>query len=206
MSVQRRFAALGQTVSIVAVASFAVGIAGCSSLKQSLGAGKSGPDETAIATRAPLVVPATFDLKAPQPGAARPQDSDVSAAAQRVLGGATARAAPASEGEKALLSSSGAAASDANVRQELGEEARESRKRKSYADTVLFWRGAKRDVSTPLDAGEEAQRINTTPPKNQAEPVIQRVDPTQAAPKPEPAKEEPKQEEEDDSGGWFDWF
>ena len=206
MSVQRRFAALGQTVSIVAVASFAVGIAGCSSFKQSLGAGKSGPDETAIATRAPLVVPATFDLRPPQPGASRPQDSDAAAAAQRVLGGTTARAAPASEGEKALLSSSGAATSDANVRQELGEEVRESRKRKSYADTVLFWRGAKGEVGTPLDAGEEAQRINATLPKNQAQPVIQRVDTAQPTPKAEPAKEEPKQEEDDDSGGWFDWF
>src|SRR5215510_14409032 len=74
--VQRRSAALAQTVSIVAVAAFAVGMAGCTSFKQSLGAGKTGPDETAIVTRAPLVVPATFDLKPPQPGVDRPQDSD----------------------------------------------------------------------------------------------------------------------------------
>lgn len=204
-SVQRRAAAWRETVSVVAVAAFAVGMVGCSSFKQSLGAGKSGPDETAIATRAPLVVPATFDLRPPQPGAARPQDSDAAAAAQRVLGGTTSKAAPASEGERALLSSSGAASADANIRQELGEDVRDARKRKSYADTVLFWRGPKGEDGTPLDAGEEAQRINASQPRSQPEPVIQRVDPAQPTPKAEPAKAEPKAEE-DDSGGWFDWF
>jgi len=205
-TVQRKDAPLsGRTVSIVAVAAAAaIAIAGCTSFKQSMGAGKQGPDETAIATRAPLVVPATFALKPPQPGAPRPQDSDSAAAAQRVLGG-TPKAAPASEGERALLSATGAATADPNVRRELGEEARESRKRKSYADTVLFWRGTRGDAGTPLDAGEEAQRMNATLPKQQAEPVIQRVDPAEPPPKAEPAKVE-EEEEDDDSGGWFDWF
>ena len=87
-----------RSLGLIAVA---LAVTGCSSMGG--GAGKQGPDETAIATRAPLVVPATFDLKAPQPGAPRPQDADSAAAAQRILGGAAVKSAPASEGEKALL-------------------------------------------------------------------------------------------------------
>lgn len=208
-TVQRKAAAgLGGAVTIAAVTAVAFAIAGCSSFKQSLGASKQSPDETAIATRAPLVVPATFDLKTPQPGTPRPQDSDAAAAAQRVLGGGTPRATPASAGERELLSATGAASADPNIRRELGEEVRESRKRKSYSDTVLFWRGSKGEVGTPIDPNEEAQRVNASLPKTQAEPVIQRVDPAQPAPapaKPEPVKEA-EAEDEDDSGGWFDWF
>jgi hypothetical protein len=204
--VQRRLGRKAQALSIIAATSV-FALAGCSSFKESIGAAKQMPDETAVATRAPLVVPATFDLKPPQPGAPRPQDSDAAAAAQRVLGGAP-RSTPASEGEKALLSASGAQKADASVRQELGAEVRESRKRKSYADTVLFWRGNKVEVGTPLDASEEAQRVSVPVSQNklpgQQEPVIVREDPAAPA---EEAKPETKPEEvEEESGGWFDWF
>ena len=92
----------GPVVAPVAAILCALALAGCGGVRESMGAAKQGPDETAIATRAPLVVPATFDLKPPQPGAPRPQDADTATAAQRVLGGGTVRTAPASDGEKAL--------------------------------------------------------------------------------------------------------
>jgi hypothetical protein len=179
-----------------------------------MGAGKQGPDETAISTRAPLVVPATFDLKPPQPGAPRPQDADTAAAAERVLGGGTAKAAPASDGEMALLAATGATKADPTIRQELRNEAREAGKRKSYADSVLFWRGAKVETGTPLDANEEAARVRTMRPisdKPVAEPVIEKApDPPAPAEAAADAKEAEQKSEEDkkddDSGGWFDWF
>ncbi len=212
ISVQRRLASRGQALSIIAATSVAFGLAGCSGFKDSIGASKQMPDETAIATRAPLVVPATFDLKPPQPGAPRPQDSDAAAAAQRVLGGAP-KATPASQGEKALLAASGASTADPAVRQELGQEVREARKRKSYADTVLFWRGRKEDPGQPIDPGEEAQRVSATMPKveapaGQEEPVVEKVDTTVPAPAVPEAKPETKPEDakDEDSGGWFDWF
>ena len=212
-SVQRKLAPVGgQALSIIAVASFAVALSGCSGFKQSIGAAKQMPDETSIATRAPLVVPATFDLKPPQPGAPRPQDADAAAAAQRVLGGAP-KAAPASEGEKALLSATGASKADPMIRTELGQEIRAERKRKSYSDTVLFWRGTKGDPGTPLDPGEEAQRVAHTvqsqPVSDQETPVIEKVDQTAPAPAEPPAPEVKKEEDkpkDGESGGWFDWF
>jgi len=186
--------------------SAAFAMSACSGVKQSMGGAKQGPDETAVTARAPLVVPATFDLKPPEPGAPRPQDADAAAAAQRVLGGAP-RAAPASAGEKALLAATGAQSADSSVRHELRQEVRRSSKRKSYADTVLFWRGSVEDPGTPLDAGEEAQRVKVARPA--AAPVIRKVEKPQApAEAAAEAKEAQKKADEDasDSGGWFDWF
>lgn len=197
-----------QRWSVIAAASVALALSGCTGFKQSMGAGKSGPDETAVATRAPLVVPATFDLKAPQPGAPRPQDADTAAAAQKVLGVGAPRTAPASDGEKALLAATGAVNADPGVRQELRQEVREQRKRKSYADTVLFWRGDKVEVGQPLDPNEEAERVRTIRPVAQPAPVIEKAPPTRAETEAasEEAEKKEKKDEDDDSGGWFDWF
>jgi hypothetical protein len=183
----------------IVVAAAAIGLAGCTGVKESLGAAKQAPDETAITTRAPLVVPATFDLKAPQPGAPRPQDADVAAAAQKVLGGAPKQTA-ASQGEQELLNAAGAEKADPKVRQALRSEVREQSKRKSYADSVLFWRGKRGDEGTPLDPKEEADRLNASMPAKAAEaPVIEKG----AA---EPVVESKKKKEDGEDGGWFDWF
>jgi hypothetical protein len=184
----------------IVVAAATIGLAGCGGVKESLGGAKQAPDETAITTRAPLVVPATFDLKAPQPGAPRPQDSDVASAAQKVLGGPPKQTV-ASEGEQALLNDSGAVKADPKVRQALRNEAREGSKRKSYADGVLFWRGKKGDPGNPLDAGEEAERLNAAMPAKPAEPVIEKGNAST-----ETAPAEKKKKKDDESGGWFDWF
>jgi hypothetical protein len=180
-------------------------------MKESMGAAKSGPDETAIATRAPLVVPASFDLRPPQPGAPRPQDADTAAAAQRVLGGGAVRTAPASEGERALLSASGANNADPSVRQELRKEVRDASKRKSYADGVLFWRGDKIETGTPLIPAEEMERAQAMRQRAPAQPapVIEKAaDPAPAAEAVADAKEAKQKEEaeEAEGGGWFDWF
>jgi hypothetical protein len=203
-----------QRISVLAAASLALALAGCGGFKESIGASKQGPDETAVAPRAPLVVPATFDLKAPQPGAPRPQDADTAVAAQRVLGGASQKAAPASEGEMALLTATGATKADPTIRQELRQEVREAGKRKSYADSVLFWRGRRVETGTPLDANEEAARARTmrtmrpvadTP---KPEPIIEKAPdpPAPAEAAADKQEAEQKAEEEEDSGGWFDWF
>lgn len=192
--------------NLVVAAGLALVLANCTGMKESMGTAKQAPDETAVTARAPLVVPATFALKAPQPGAPRPQDADAATAAQRVLGGAP-KATAASQGEMALLSASGAAQADPNVRQELRSETIKQTRRKSYADTVLFWRGHKGDTGEPLDAHEESERIITAAPvvpstPAQSAPVIEK------GPEParEPTAEEKKNADKEKTGGWFDWF
>lgn len=187
-------------------ASVALAISGCTGMKQSLGSAKQAPDETEVTARAPLVVPATFALKTPTPGAPRPQDADAALQAQRVLGG-TPKVAPASQGEVALLSASGAAQADPNVRQDLRSAVVKQQRRKPYSDTVLFWRGHKGDPGTPLDATEEAERISAAGPvtpttPSQSAPVIEKGPQVEA----EVTAEEKKNVEKDKSGGWFDWF
>ncbi|MBP6011149.1 MAG: DUF3035 domain-containing protein [Alphaproteobacteria bacterium] len=195
--------ATGRALVVVAAAS----LVACTGFKESIGAAKQAPDETAITTRAPLVVPATFDLKPPTPGAPRAQDADTAAQAQRVLGGPSIKMAPASQGEQALLTASGATSADPKVRQELRNEVLKSSKRKSYADTVLFWRGKRGEKGTPLDPNAEAERMNTAAPTvaTAPAPVVIEKAPEPAAPTPADKKEE-KKSNEDSSGGWFDWF
>lgn len=190
--------------ALIIVAAGAVGLAGCAGFKESIGAAKQSPDETTITTRAPLVVPATFDLKAPTPGAPRPQDADTAAQAQRVLGGPSIKVAPASEGEKALLTASGATTADPTVRQELRTEVWDAKKRKSYADAVLFWRGKRGDPGQPLDPNEEEARLNTAKPVTVEKPVVIEKAPDSTTAVPADKKEEKK--DESSSGGWFDWF
>lgn len=189
---------LQRNLAIVAILGLAAG--GCSGVKESLGATKQSPDETAIATRAPLVVPATFTLKPPQPGTPRPQDSDPAMQAQNLLGGGP-KDSPASQAEMELLSASGAAKANPNIRQELRAEVVQSTRRKSYTDTILFWRSDSVQKGTPLDAAEEAKRLETRT-SQAAVAVIEKGDSAPSA----PTEKEKKAAEKESSGGWFNWF
>jgi hypothetical protein len=46
---------------------------------------RTGPDEFAVETRAPLTLPPDFDLRPPQPGAPRPQDVPASEKARSAI-------------------------------------------------------------------------------------------------------------------------
>ena len=175
------------------IAGFSLALAGCGggeSLRDTLGYGKSAPDEFSIVTKAPLVIPPDYSLRPPQPGAPRPQEMDMQpgATAQRALIGAqelTADISPSlSAGEQALLEQSGASAADPRIRQVVNAETRSLVERdKTFVDDVIFWR----KPGTPPDErlvnpAEEAQRIQ----QNEAEgkPVTEGETPT-VAPKKE---------------------
>jgi hypothetical protein len=189
---------LQRNLALAAILSLSA--AGCSGIKESIGATKQSPDETAVTARAPLVVPATFSLKPPQPGTPRPQDADPAMQAQRVLGG-TPKDAPASQGEMELLSATGAAKADPTIRQALRADVAQQAKGKSYADRILFWRDGTGQAATPLDANEEAKRLATNPPRPSA-PVIERGNANASL----PTEREKQAAEKESSGGWFDWF
>jgi len=188
----------------MAVSALALSLGACSGFKEAVGATKQAPDEFAIQTRAPLAVPPDFTLKAPQPGAPRPQDADISLRAQQtLLGNAPAR--PATEGENAFLAQAGAEKADPKIRAELMTDQRQRRAeaaRYSYADAILFWHAAPNDHGQPLDAAEEARRINQ-------EGIVNAQTTMTASGSSEEAKEgdKPVIEKDDKSGGWFSgWF
>ena len=58
---------------------------GCSDLKKAMGLEKSAPDEFAVESRAPLTMPPDFNLRPPQPGAARPQEKSPGQQARQTI-------------------------------------------------------------------------------------------------------------------------
>ena len=124
---------------LAAIGLLATGLAGCGA-GSALGGGKSAPDEFAIATKAPLVVPPDYALRPPKPGESRPQELTPSERAQQVLLGDTS-AAPPTVGEQLLLQKSGAFAADSNIRNILNAETGgRGEKEESLANQLIFWR------------------------------------------------------------------
>lgn len=117
-------------------------VAGCSAL----GGRKNPPDEFAIATKAPLVVPPDYSLRPPRPGESRPQELSPSERAQRVLMGDVTGVAP-SPGEQYLLRKANALTADPNIRALLNAETGgRGEKDRSFANQLMFWNFIDGDV------------------------------------------------------------
>ena len=78
---------LMRRVALLTVACIGCGLllSGCSGLRQAIGMDRVGPDEFAVESRAPLTIPPEFDLRPPQPGAARPQDVTAAEKARKAI-------------------------------------------------------------------------------------------------------------------------
>ena len=157
----------GRALGILALGLAAgLGLSACSPLRQAVGLGKNPPDEFQVVSHAPLAMPPNYNLVAPDPGAARPQEQSSTAAAQTLLlanattpaGGAPA-VDTATDGEKALLAQAGAQNIDPNIRTQVDAEAQKER---AQGDTVMeylaFWRPAPLP-GTVVDAQAEQQRL-----------------------------------------------
>jgi Protein of unknown function (DUF3035) len=85
----------------------------CNNFKQVVGIEPTPPDEFAVEQRAPLTIPPDFQLRPPQPGAARPQETNVTSKAQGVVD----NAGPGAPGKQAAgtLHFTGGAAADPNA-------------------------------------------------------------------------------------------
>ncbi len=60
-------------------------LSGCTELKRSIGMEQTMPDEFAVESRAPLLIPPDFDLRPPTPGAPRPQEKTADQQARQVM-------------------------------------------------------------------------------------------------------------------------
>ncbi len=173
---------------VAALCGFA--LSGCSAVRDMAGLQKKSPDEFAVTTKAPLVIPPDFNLRPPMPGAPPANTLDPSSNAQQALfnnsdpqtvaNGMRGNYSPA---EKLLLAHAGSQNSDPAVRARLSaeERARQNADR-SFTDRILR-ASATRDTGNPVNADAA---VSTT--RSGRKPT------TTAAPK------------KDDSGGWFDWF
>lgn len=158
MATFRHIASLG-FISLIALPLAACGSS--ESLKDVLGYGKNAPDEFAIVTKAPLVIPPDFSLRPPRPGAPRPQEESPSATARAALVGEGTQVASlgGSQGEQTLLNQTGAAEADGNIRQVVNSESMSlTDKDEGFVDNVLS-SGTKAPPAHVVDAQAEARRI-----------------------------------------------
>jgi hypothetical protein len=190
-----------QLLQILLLCGVAAGMTGCDSIRSAAGEGKDSPDEFAVVTKAPLVIPPDFNLRPPAAGAAATNQLEPSQAAQAALFNSdpatVAASLPAtmSPGERYLLANAGVQNADPSIRQEIASDASATRSADdSFTNSLLF--GSSTPSGTaPVDADAEARRVDA-----------QKAGGTAASPAPAPTP--PPAPEHHDSGwfgGLFNW-
>lgn len=105
----------------------ALSLMACEKTRQQFDFSKKAPDEFSVMTRAPLEMPPDYALRAPTPGAPRPQElSTDQLARQTVLGKDAVRKIAkdnsVSQGEAVLLQRTGASNANATIRNVVDQE------------------------------------------------------------------------------------
>jgi hypothetical protein len=185
-------------------------LCGCDTIREAVGNGKEAPDEFAVVTKAPLIIPPDYNLRPPKPGAPPENQVEPTQAAQQSLFGAdTATIASSipgnmSQGEKLLLANAGAQNADPAIRQTLASDQNKSIQSASdsFTNSVLFWQKPAVANDPALDADAEAKRISAQGGTKPAGTDAAASDST-----PKPANDDQTSiEKKKKSSGWFDWF
>jgi len=155
---------LKRTATIFCVLAASTVISGCDDTRRALGIDKSIPDEFAVVSRAPLVMPPDFNLRPPAPGADRPQEGTAADQARSALVGRERlnqyRARGFSAGEVRLLELSGTMNVPPDIRRTLDRETSAfASEEKTFTDKLVFWR-AEGDNGTPIDPVAEKKRLD----------------------------------------------
>ena len=132
-----------RAMRVAAVLAAGVALIGCQSIREATGVAKLPPDEFTVLTKAPLVIPPDYNLRPPQPGVAARNELDPDDAARAVLfqnpaAQAAALGADYSDGEKNLLTKTGALGVDPNIRRAIGADAGQEDQGPAFAQRVLF--------------------------------------------------------------------
>jgi hypothetical protein len=172
-------AALALALSVTA-------LSGCDSLRRAAGLNKKSPDEFAVTTKAPLVIPPDFNLRPPMPGAPPTNTLDPSSNAELALfNNADPQAVAASmkgnftPGEKLFLANAKAQNADPGIRARLNADQRAAVQNadRSFTDRLLNT-AATPDTGQPVNADAEVNKGRKTTTTTTRK----------------------------DSGGWFDWL
>jgi PBP1b-binding outer membrane lipoprotein LpoB len=163
-------------------------LSGCSNLRDWAGLQKKSPDEFAVTTKAPLVIPPDFNLRPPLPGAPPTNQLDPTANAEQALFNtadpqtvASTMRGNYSMSEKLLLANAGVQNADPGVRSKIAADSRTLQNaNRSFTDRVLGT-AATPENGMPVNADAEANK-RASGGKSGA-----------------PAAKK-------DSGGWFDWL
>ena len=172
--------------TILALSVATATLSGCDSMRRAAGLNKKSPDEFAVTTKAPLVIPPDFNLRPPLPGAPPTNTLDPSSNAELALfsNAADPQTVAASmrgsytPAEKMFLANAKAGTADPSIRARLNADQRAAIQNadRSFTDRILST-PATADTGKPVNADAEVNKgRKTTTPKKEG------------------------------SGGWFDWF
>jgi len=147
----------------VAIAGLAVGafalMGGCASFKDALGISKHPPDEFAVVTKSPLIVPPEFNLLPPAPTVEQPRNANPEADAIQALF-PDHKVSPPSQGEAMLLQRTGAADTSSDIRTKVGGESTTISKQGADTGKILF------DNSVTVPDQPNQPSIEHLPPKD----------------------------------------
>jgi hypothetical protein len=195
---------IGKAVRSAVLAALALSLIGCESIREAAGINKEPPDEFAVVTKSPLVVPPEFSLRPPKPGASPTNQTSPTGAAQSALFGddpvAAAAALPGSFSaeERVLLANSGGANADHAIRKQIASDAKSMEATDdSFTDELLF-RSPQPDKGKPVNADAEAQRVQNAKANGQS------VSDPNSSKTPSQTKPNDSATIQKDSGGWFD--
>ena len=171
---------------VIVIAVCALALTGCSGIRNLAGLQKKSPDEFAVTTKAPPVIPPDFNLRPPMPGAPPANSVAPTATAEQTLFNTSDPQTVAngmrgnySMAEKLLMANAGVQNSDPAIRARLnGDQRAVQNADKSFTDRILDSR-ATPDTGKPLNADAEVNKRAS----NTSKPATKKKD-----------------------SGWFDWL
>ncbi len=141
---------------LIILAMCATALAGCSNLRNLAGIEKKSPDEFAVTTKAPLVIPPDFNLRPPMPGAPPANSVAPTATAEQTL---------FNNSDPQTVANAGVQNSDPAIRARLtGDQRAVQNADKSFTDRILG-ASATPDTGQPVnaDAVVNAKRAGAAP-------------------------------------------
>jgi hypothetical protein len=153
--------------SCLLLAAACVALSGCDTLRREAGLTKQAPDEFAVVTKAPLIIPPNFNLHPPAPGAPPLNQQDPTSNAEAALFNSSDPSTVAAGmggsytmGERMMLANAGVQNTDPAIRAELQADSRSSAAAadQSFTDKVLH------GSVSPVAAGAKP----VSPPKKES--------------------------------------
>jgi hypothetical protein len=196
------------------LAGAAVALIGCDSIREAAGVTKEAPDEFAVVTKAPLVIPPDFNLRPPKPGAAPTNQTSPTDSAQTALFGddpatiASSLPNTYSPEEKIVLATTGAAEADHSIRQQIAADAKSmATVNDSFTDQLLFFDSPDPDAGHPIDADVEHDRLAAAKASGETPTTGQNADTDKKASGEAATISKDSSGDDNVHSGWFDgWF
>jgi Protein of unknown function (DUF3035) len=198
-------------LKVAAFAGLAIALVGCDSVREAAGVTKEPPDEFAVVTKAPLIMPPDYNLKPPKPGAApMNQVSPTEDAAATLYGEDPAQIAAQmpndySHAEKLLLANTGGAVADHDIRRQLTADARSMEETNDTLENKLLFQTKDLNAGAPLDADAEKAKIDANKSAQQTNSPVP-AQQTASDEKHDDSATIQKGGSDDNSGGWFGWI